>query len=175
MFRLKESIHVNAPIDRCFLLATSIALVQQTLRLKPVEGKTTGLIVGGDQLIWRGWKFGLPAMHETLITGYDRPNFFQDTMGRGYFRKFQHDHLFEDIDGRTLMVDVVKFSMPFGPVGRVIGKQVVVPHVMGLLLARFNLLKRIAEGSDWERYLVGAGQPVERVAAELSQVRPGHE
>ena len=61
--------------------------------------------------------------------------------------RFQHDHLFEDIDGQTLMVDVVRFSMRFGPVGRVIGKQVVVPHVMQLLVGRLALLKRDCGGT----------------------------
>ncbi len=156
MFRLKESVHVNAPVDRCFLLSTSIALVEKTIGMKPVEGKTRGLITMGDQLVWRGWKFGLPSMHETLITGYERPSFFQDTMGRGYFKQFQHDHRFEEIDGRTLMVDVVRFSLPLGPLGQVVGKHVVVPHVLGLMLRRFDLLKRIAEGPDWQRYIADA-------------------
>lgn len=153
MFHLKESTHIFAPIDRCFLLSTSIALVQQTIGLKPVEGKTTGLIAGGDQLVWRGWKFGLPAMHETLISAYDRPEFFQDTMGRGRFSFFQHDHSFQEVDGHTLLVDVVRFSLPMGLAGRLIGKQIVVPHVLGLLVRRFELIKRIAEGSDWEQYV----------------------
>ncbi len=155
MFRLKESMHINAPVDRCFLLSTSIALVERTIGMKPVQGKTSGLIVQGDRLLWRGWKFGLPSMHETLITGYKRPSFFQDTMGRGYFRHFQHDHQFEEIDGRTLLVDVVRFSMPLGPAGRAVGKYVVVPHVMNLMLRRFDLLKRVAEGPDWEQYIAG--------------------
>lgn len=153
MFRLKESIHVNAPIERCFLLSTSIALVEHMIGLKPVEGKTTGLIVGGDQLVWRGWKFGLPAMHETLITSYDRPSFFQDTMGRGRFRHFQHDHHLQEIGGHTLMIDIVRFSLPLGVLGRTAGKRIVVPHVLDLMLRRFELLKRIAEGPDWQQYL----------------------
>ncbi len=156
MFRLKENIHINAPIDRCFLLSTSIALVQQTIGMKPVSGKTTGLIEAGDQLLWRGWKFGLPAMHETLITGYQRPSFFQDTMGRGYFHSFQHDHHFEEVDGYTLLIDIVRFSLPLGPFGKAVGKHIVVPHVLGLMLQRFTLIKRIAEGPDWQRYLNGA-------------------
>ena len=155
MFHVKESIHVQAPIERCFLLSTSIELVQEILGLRPVEGKTSGLIVDGDQLVWRGWKFGVPAMHETLITGYDRPHFFQDTMGRGRFKSFQHDHRFQEVDGQTLMVDVVRFSLPFGMLGRVVAKQVVLPHVVQLMRHRFELLKRIAEGPDWERYLTG--------------------
>ncbi len=153
MFRIKESIHINAPVDRCFLLSTSIEIVQQTLHMHPVSGQTTGLITAGSQLVWRGWKFGLPAMHETLITGYDRPHFFQDTMGRGMFRHFQHDHRFEDIDGRTLLIDIVRFSMRFGAPGRLVGKHIVVPYVLDTMQKRFALLKRIAEGPEWERYL----------------------
>jgi ligand-binding SRPBCC domain-containing protein len=153
LFRLKESVHVNAPIERCFLLSTSIDLVRQTLQMRPVSGKTSGLIEDGDQLLWRGWKFGIPAMHETLITGYTRPTFFQDTMGRGYFRHFQHDHHFDFIDGHTIMWDVVRFSLPFGKPGHIIGKKIVVPHVMGLLDSRFTLIKRLAETDEWRQWI----------------------
>jgi ligand-binding SRPBCC domain-containing protein len=170
MFRLKESIHVNAPIDRCFLLSTSVALVEQTVGMRPVQGKTTGLVTLGDRVRWRGWKFGLPAMHESLITDYDRPTFFQDAMVHGYFRGFQHEHQFEEVDGYTLMIDIVRFSMPFGAVGKAIGKQVVVPHILALLYNRFSLLKRLAEGPDWERYIVTAAQPPKHVAAALDGV-----
>ncbi len=167
MFRLKESIHVNAPIDRCFLLSTSIDLVRQTIQLTPVSGKTSGLIEPGDELVWRGWKFGIPAMHETLITGYQRPTFFQDTMGRGYFKHFQHDHNFERIDGRTLMWDVVRFSLPFGLPGRLVGKQIVVPHVLNLMKERFALLKRLAEGEEWQRYLDQTADPAFAAASPV--------
>ena len=155
MFRLKESIHVKAPLERCFLLATSIELVARTLQLRPVSGRTSGLIVGDDRVTWRGWKFGIPVAHRTLITAYDRPNFFQDTMAGGYFKQFQHDHHFEWVDGLTHMRDIVRFSLPLGPLGKVAAKQVVVPHVLDLMVRRFEMLKRIAESDDWERYLPG--------------------
>jgi len=156
MYRLKESIHVNAPIDRCFLLSTSIEIVEQTLHLTPVAGQTSGLVVDGSRLTWRGWKFGLPAWHETVITAYDRPHFFQDTMARGMFRQFSHDHRFQDIDGHTLLIDIVRFSLPLGPIGKLMAKQVVIPHILDTMQKRFQLLKRLAEGSDWEQYLVNA-------------------
>jgi ligand-binding SRPBCC domain-containing protein len=168
MFRLKESIHVNAPIDRCFLLSTSIDLVEQSLRIHPVAGKTTGLIVGGEHVRWRGWKFGLPVWHESLITRYERPGFFQDTMRSGLFRHFQHDHRFEDIDGRTLMADIVRFSMPLGPLGRSAGKYIVVPHILDTMLKRFELIKRIAEGTDWEAYIVTAPRELSAQADSLN-------
>lgn len=173
MYRLKESIHVNAPIDRCFLLSTSIEIVQQTLHLTPVAGQTSGLIVAGSRLRWRGWKFGLPAWHETVITAYDRPHFFQDTMSRGLFREFYHDHRFQDIDGHTLLVDIVMFSMPLGRIGKLMAKQVVIPHILDTMLRRFQLLKRIAEGSDWEQYLVNAPKnaSASRLAEQISSIQ----
>jgi ligand-binding SRPBCC domain-containing protein len=152
-YRLKESIHIDAPLERCFLLSTSIEIVQMTLGMKPVAGKLTGLIVLGDRLLWRGWKFGLPAWHETLITRYERPSFFQDTMGSGMFQHFHHDHRFEFIDGRTLLADVVTFTMPLGPIGNYMAKKVVIPHVLHTMIERFELIKRIAEGTDWQQYL----------------------
>jgi ligand-binding SRPBCC domain-containing protein len=154
LFRLKESVHVNAPIERCFLLSTSIELVQRTIQMRPVSGKTTGLVVDGDRVVWRGVKFGIPAFHHTRITKYERPIFFQDTMEHGMFRSFQHDHHLHFIDGQTLMYDIVRFSLPLGWAGHTVAKRIVVPHVLKLMLARFEMLKRLAEGDEWEQYIV---------------------
>ena len=169
MFRLKESVHINAPIERCFLLSTNIELVERTIQMRPVEGKTSGLIGDGDRVVWHGRKFGIPAFHHTLITGYQRPTFFQDTMERGMFRNFQHDHHFHFIDGQTLMYDIVRFSLPWGWAGHAVAKRIVVPHVLKLMLERFELLKRLAEGDDWERYIVN---PADRAIARSASVEP---
>ncbi len=117
MFTISDSVHINAPIERCFLLSTNIELVGRTLGMKPIEGKTSGLIESGDRLLWAGWKFGFPQMHESLITKFERPTFFQDTMGRGRFRRFQHDHHLYYMDGRTVLNDKLRFTMPFGWLG----------------------------------------------------------
>ncbi len=152
-FMLRDKIVIQAPIERCFLLSTSIEVVAQTLAMRPVEGKTSGMILAGDQLLWRGWKFGLPQMHETLITGFDSPVYFQDTMGRGRFATFQHDHRFTDTDEGTLLEDELRFSMPFGASGAAVGRLIMVPHIKGLLRRRFALLKRLAEGDGWREYI----------------------
>jgi hypothetical protein len=38
MFVVKDSIHIIAPIERCFLLSTSLALVERELGMHPVAG-----------------------------------------------------------------------------------------------------------------------------------------
>ena len=156
MFTVSDSIHIHAPIERCFLLSTSIELVEQVLEMRPVEGrfrKTAGLVVEGDRIEWRGWVFGLPQVHESLITRYERPAFFQDAMARGRFKRFQHDHRFTEIDGHTLVVDKVKFSLPFGGPGKVVARWVMVPHIAALLRRRVIRLKHVAESTEWKRYL----------------------
>ncbi len=154
-FTLRDRMVIDAPIERCFRLSTSIEVVGLTLGMRPVEGKLGGMILAGDQLVWRGWKFGLPQMHETLITGFDAPLFFQDTMGRGRFAAFQHDHHFMDTQGGTLLEDELRFSMPLGWAGEMVGRLVMIPHIKGLLRRRFALLKRLAEGDGWREYVAG--------------------
>ncbi|HEV2709974.1 MAG TPA: SRPBCC family protein [Edaphobacter sp.] len=158
MFVVSDRIHVHAPIERCFLLSTSLELVQQSLKMQLVAGQSSragGLVEDGDRLMWKGWVFGMPQRHVSLISKYERPNFFQDTMEQGRFRRFQHDHSFTEIGGRTLLNDKIRFSLPLGAVTRPVGQLVVTPYVAGLLRHRLELLKRVAEGEDWKQYLPG--------------------
>ena len=156
-FTLRDQVLIAAPIERCFRLSTSIEVVAITLSMRPVAyrpgAKVSGLIAAEDRLLWRGWKFGLPQLHETLITGFEEPAFFQDTMGRGRFAGFQHDHHFSPAAGGTLLEDELRFSMPLGWAGELVGSVVMVPHIRGLLRRRFALLKQLAEGDGWRRYL----------------------
>jgi ligand-binding SRPBCC domain-containing protein len=155
MYNVKDSVHIKAPIERVFLLSTSVELVRQTLGMRPVAGRTTGLVVAGDTVEWRGWKFGLPQMHTSVISGYEAPGFFQDTQLRGRFARFKHDHYLQWVDGHTLAYDKVQFSLPFGAPGKMIAKSIMVPYVANLLAKRFALLKRVAESEEWRQYLPG--------------------
>ncbi len=158
MFTISDKVHVKAPLERCFLLSTDIELVGWTLGMKPIEGKTSGRIAAGDRLLWAGWKFGFPQMHETLITRFEPPHFFQDTMGRGRFRRFQHDHNLAALDGYTVLSDKVRFSMPFGFLGRLVGRYVMVPYISRTLRRRMLLLQRMAEGQEWKQFLPEEGE-----------------
>lgn len=154
-YTVKDSIHINAPIERCFLLSTSVDLVRKTLEMDPVAGRTSGLVLAGDQITWRGWKFGLPTLHESRITEYQAPAFFQDTMVRGRFERFQHDHLFTEVDGHTLVADKLRFSLAYWGVGKLISKRIMLPHIQVLLRQRLSTLKMVAETAQWQKYLEG--------------------
>ncbi|WP_213805202.1 SRPBCC family protein [Granulicella sp. dw_53] len=153
LYTISDSTLVDAPLDRCFLLSTSIDLVAKTLRMRPLSGRLSGLIQPNDQLLWHGWKFGLPHRHQTLITAYDRPNHFQDTMGRGSFQHFQHDHTFIQVAGQTRLHDTIQFSLPLGWAGAQVAKHIMVPYITQLLRRRLQTLKQVAESEEWRQYL----------------------
>jgi ligand-binding SRPBCC domain-containing protein len=155
IYTVSETVHVNAPMDRCFLLSTNVDLVRQKLKMRPIAGRMSGLIEPNDQVTWYGWKFGLPQLHESLVTAYERPEFFQDTMRRGKFKRFQHDHSFAKLNTLTVMNDKVRFSLPLGLAGDVVAKHLMVPYMAQLIRRRLRLLKRIAESEEWRTYLPG--------------------
>jgi ligand-binding SRPBCC domain-containing protein len=79
-------------------------------------------------------------------------------MVAGRFRSFAHDHrLTPTVDG-TLLSDEIRFEMPFGPLGWLVGVLVLRPHITKLLHRRFRLLKRLAEGEGWREYLPEAAK-----------------
>ena len=153
LFVLHDSTLIDAPIERCFGLSCSIALVQEELGMQPVSGRTRGLVRGGDIVRWEGWQLGLPQHHVSLISGFESPIFFQDTMKEGRFQHFQHDHHFRETPGGTLLSDDLRFSLPLGPAGRLVARHIMVPHIRKLMKSRFARIKRIAEGTGWAKYL----------------------
>ncbi len=153
VFIVRGSALVHAPIDRCFQLTTSIALVQEELGMHPVNGRASGFVVANDAVRWEGWQLGMKHFHVTRITGYDRPVYMQDSMAAGRFRSFQHDHHLTETATGTLLRDEVRFTLPMEFIGRAIARHIMAPHVLRLLRSRFARIRRIAQGEDWRRYL----------------------
>ena len=152
---------VHAPIERCFALSTNLAVVEMTLAMRPVGGRRSGAVINGDRVLWRGWRWGLPHTHESLIEAFNPPLFFRDRMIAGRFAGFEHDHQFIDRrDGSVLMRDVLRFRLKWGTAGTLIGRGVVLPHIRRLIRERFALIKRLAEGEEWRRYVDGSAEPV---------------
>ena len=150
---LRDQIVVRAPVERCFALSTNVAIVQKELGMRPVAGRTTGCVRGGDTVRWEGWQLGFPNFHVSLISEFEPPVHFQDRMLEGRFKRFEHDHRFREVDGGVLLEDEVRFAMPLGWPGRVVGHVVLAPHIRRLLRERFAMLKGIAEGEAWREYV----------------------
>ncbi len=93
--------------------------------------------------------------HESVISGYDFPRYFQDSMLRGAFHTFVHDHLFETRDDGTLMRDVLRFSAPLPPLGVIVERLLLRRHLEMFLRQRNELIRSTAEAEEpvWRRYI----------------------
>jgi len=157
MVRIELTTVITAPIERCFDLSRSVdAHVASTdwTGERAIAGATAGLIGAGHEVTWRGRHFGINVTHTSRITAYDPPRYFQDSMVRGMFHRFCHDHHFALQDGRTVMKDVMQFEAPLGLAGRVIESVILKGHMRCLLARRNQYLKRVAETDEWRRFLV---------------------
>jgi ligand-binding SRPBCC domain-containing protein len=169
-YTIRESIAIRAPLDRCFALSTNVDLVRRTLGMQRIGGVTSPHVEANSRVVWRGWKFGLPTEHHTLITQFAAPHpghigdpaaefdgqsvaWFEDSQERGRFATFHHMHLFRQYRQDVRLEDCVHFSLPFGPLGSIAGRWLVAPYVRRLMRARFDLLKRLAEGDGWQGYI----------------------
>src|SRR6185437_16578776 len=105
MPRIELSLLVAAPPSRCFDLARSIdAHVQSAAATgeRAVGARTSGLLALGDEVTWRARHLGVWQELTSRITVFERPLHFRDTMVRGAFARFDHDHYFEPVNDGTL-------------------------------------------------------------------------
>lgn len=157
MPRIELTLRVAAPPERCFDLSRSVEVHVASTRStgeQAVAGVTSGLLGPGDQVTWRARHLGVWQHLTSRISAYDRPRHFRDSMVRGAFRRFDHDHFFEaDGQGGTVMRDVFDFSAPLGPVGAVVAHLFLTRYMRGLLAARNRMIQSLAEGDGWRRFL----------------------
>jgi ligand-binding SRPBCC domain-containing protein len=149
---------IAAPRARVFDLARSIDLhVASTdgTHERAVAGVTSGLIAGGQEVTWEARHFGVMQRFSSRITAFDPPRHFQDTMVRGAFSQFVHDHLFDEAgDGQTTMSDRLVFAAPLGLLGRIVDRLLLASYLGRFLDARNAVIKRVAESdTDWKQYL----------------------
>lgn len=150
---------IAAPPERCFLLSLNIDLHMESTaptREVAIAGVTHGIIGPGETVTWRGRHFGFILTHQSLISAYDPPHHFQDSMLRGMFKSFVHDHYCHPTTGgHTLMRDELRFEAPLGPLGRIAERLVLRRYFIRFLEQRNETLRTIAEApaTTWEKYL----------------------
>jgi ligand-binding SRPBCC domain-containing protein len=150
---------INAPIQRVFDLSRSVDLhavsTAQTGE-RAVTGVTSGLMSLGQEVTWRARHFGIWQHLTSRITAFDRPTHFRDSLVRGAFLRFDHDHFFSQQAEITVMRDVFDFQSPLGILGRIADCLVLTRYLRYFLTTRNTAIKRAAESDEWQRYLLNA-------------------
>ncbi|GAA0946253.1 SRPBCC family protein [Virgisporangium aurantiacum] len=100
----------------------------------------------GDEVTFRARHFGVVWRMTSRITAYEPPRRFVDEQVRGPFRALRHEHVFDDLGpGRTRMTDRMTVTAPFGPLGILVTRMLLAPHLRRLLKRRSAHVKRLAE------------------------------
>jgi ligand-binding SRPBCC domain-containing protein len=165
MVEVREVTRIAAPIERCFDLARSVEVhlagnVHFGESAVAVGGVTSGLVDLGQRVTWRAKHLGVWQNLTSEITRMDRPIYFRDEMVKGAFKTMEHDHYFEAKSANaTVMTDVFRFAAPLGILGRIAEALVLRRYMTGLLRERNGVIKRTAESTEWQQYLIETPAP----------------
>ena len=153
---VETSTEILAPTETVFDLARSIDLhVHSTAQTneRAVDGVTSGLIGLGQRVTWEATHLLIRQRLTVEITQYDRPNHFRDSLVKGIFKHFDHDHYFEETNSGTQMRDIFSYSSPLGVLGNIANVLLVHRHLGILLETRNQIIKQVAESGDADRFL----------------------
>ena len=147
-----QTLIAAAPPERCFDLSVSIEIhlaSAATTGERVISGPRSGVLGPGDTVTWEARHLGMRCRLTVKITAYERPRMFRDEMLSGPLRRMRHDHWFEPHADGTRMRDEFEFASVLAPLDALVLK----PHLRRFLLTRNDTIRRVAEGTDWRRYL----------------------
>ena len=148
---------IQSTIEICFDLSTSIDLHKLSTAKtneKAIAGVTSGLIKLNDFVTWEAIHFGIKQQLKSKITQYNRPYHFRDEQQKGAFKKFTHEHNFEQVDDFVIMKDRFYYESPFGIFGTLFNKLVLTNYLKHFLEERNQMIKEYAESEKWKSIIL---------------------
>lgn len=148
MTQIKTLTTIKAPIEIVFNNCRNIDIHQYSASKtneKAIAGKTSGLIDKGETVTWEGKHFGIYIQHESIISEMNFPNNFVDEQLKGQFKSFKHQHFFTQKENKTIMTDILDYETPFGFIGKLFDKLLLVNHLTNFIIYRNTILKELSE------------------------------
>ncbi|GAB3879157.1 SRPBCC family protein [Kibdelosporangium lantanae] len=150
MTRFEVVTAISAPPPRVFDLSLEVGIHTASMSAsgeRVIGGVSSGQMKLGDTVTWQATHFGLRWRMTSGITVHNPPGHFVDEQVSGPFKRWYHAHYFEpDGSGGTVMRDVIDFTAPLGPLGRIAERLVLNRYMPTLIRTRNNHLKAAAEG-----------------------------
>lgn len=147
---------IEAPVERVFQLCRSIKLHQHSMAAygeEAIQQPSSGLINLGETVTWKAKHLFRVRFLKVRITAMQPPFSFVDEQVIGDFRSMKHEHFFKPVENGTIMIDQFHYSLRFGKLGNLINGVFLKRYLQRLLEERNNTIKKVAETSDWKKYL----------------------
>jgi ligand-binding SRPBCC domain-containing protein len=87
--------------------------------------------------------FGIAMHWQTEIMNVQKPFSFTDIQLKGPYHTWEHTHTFIEKENGVLMLDEVKYQLPFGPLGVVVHSLLVRKKIEALFRYRKAAIERI--------------------------------
>ncbi|MEQ1884757.1 MAG: SRPBCC family protein [Bryobacteraceae bacterium] len=114
---------IARPIDEVFaFFADAYNLEEITppfLKFK-ILSVDAGPVAEGTKICYRLHLHGIPIYWRTEIRKWKAPYRFVDVQRSGPYQLWHHTHRFETHGERTRMIDIVRYRLPFGVLGRIV-------------------------------------------------------
>ena len=154
---------INAPRKLVFDLSRSIDMHKLSTahtNETAIAGVTSGLINLNETVTWRAKHFGFYQNLTSKITEFDKPYYFADEMAKGIFKRFKHQHYFEEYKGGTLMTDLFEYRSPLRILGRIADTLFLKKYMTELLIKRNDQIKELAESGKADKFLEDTIRPL---------------
>jgi ligand-binding SRPBCC domain-containing protein len=145
-FRLEATQFLPQPRDRVFSFFSDALELE---KLTPPWLKFSVLtplpipIAAGTVIDYRLKLHGIPIRWQSLISSWEPPSRFVDRQVRGPYRRWNHEHTFESVDGGTLCRDIVDYDV-IG--GRLVHALFVRPELLKIFAFRHEKLSALFGG-----------------------------
>ena len=118
---LKREATVSCPLEKVFDFFSKAenleTLTPPWLRFR-IETPQPIQMRQGATIAYRLHVRGVPLRWLTEIEIWRPPYEFVDVQVKGPYKLWRHIHRFVECDGGTRIVDIVRYALPFGPLGR---------------------------------------------------------
>lgn len=143
---LERQTILNKPVEEVFSFFDK---AENLNKITPKDLKFTILNPGekiraGAVINYRIKVFGWPFKWKTLITRHDPPYYFIDTQEKGPYVKWEHHHIFTELDpNRTMMTDKVFYVVPGWFLEKIIHKFLIYPKLQKIFNFRQEVCSKI--------------------------------
>lgn len=92
--------------------------------------------------------FNIPVSWQTEISKVEKPYLFVDRQLKGPYKTWEHTHRFIEKENGILMQDSVKYSLPFGVIGKLTHSAIVRDKIENIFAYRKQILNQLFNGQN---------------------------
>jgi ligand-binding SRPBCC domain-containing protein len=145
-YRLHRRQLVGASLSEVFAFFTDPinleAITPPWLGFKVLQS-TDGEVRLGTRISYRLRLHGIPLRWESRIAEYVKGELFADEMLSGPYHRWYHRHLFRPVPGGVEVEDIVTYSLPLGPLGRLAHALFVLRELQAIFAYRGHRIAQI--------------------------------